>query len=313
MIDRDSKLIFENYRKALINELDVGTDWAGGPSPAIRKGIKTAPGGGYLIGNIAKSLGISVEDAADKLTAKIFPRLFKQKPGVIDGKEVGYINPATNEDQFRMQIKNALELALKDLQAENPNLKIPGSDALKGYTARVIANLGEFYRDYARGEKGVVAPVRSVVKVKKAVVGAEPSGASPTSEPTETIYVRSNVRFIPDFQKVFAELPDEITVPAKQDLYTSKELDTVVRDAIMQAYDVKTSRDNEFVTNFIDSMKFKNAFIESDATKQKEGEGSGEVKTVDSDELDDPVDILRDLGTWDRARGFDAFDQHSSI
>ena len=192
-------------------------------------------------------------------------------------------------------------------------LKIPGSDALKGYTARVIANLGEFYRDYAKGEKGVIAPVKGVVKVKKAVVSAEPSIGGAAVEPTEATYVRSNVKFIPDFQKVFAELPDEITVPSKSEFYSSKELDTAVRDAIMQAYDVKTSRDNEFVTDFIESMKFKNAFVKTDALKQKEGEGSGEVTTIDADESDDPTDILRDLGTWDRARGFDAFDQYSSI
>lgn len=312
-MDNDSKLIFEAYK--LINELDVGTDWAGGPSSPIRKKISSAPGGGYLIGSIAKSLNISLEDAADKLTAAIFPRLFKQKPGVINGKEVGYINPSRNEDQFRLAIKNAIGLALKDLKIQHPELQVPGSDALKGYTARVIANLGDFYRDYAMGEKGVVAPVKGVKKVKVAVKQAETNQPPvQTSEaPVETKYVRGMARFIPDFQKVFVELPDEITVPHGKELYDTEEFKSALRDAILQAYDDKTANDKEFTNDFIDSLKYKNAYIKSDEKKEKEGEGSGEISTIEADDYDDPVDILKDLGTWDQATGFDEFDKYSTV
>ena len=313
-MDKDTRLIFEAYK--IINELDIGTDWAGGPSPAIRQKIKSAPGGGYIIGAIAKSLNISLEDAADKLTAAIFPRLFKQKAGVIDGKEVGYINPSTNEDQFRQQIKNAIGLALKDLKIQNPELQVPGSDALKGYTARLIANLGEFYRDYAVGKKGVIAPVKGVTKIKAAVKKAEePTTTAQGTEqqPAEVTYVRSAARFIPDFQKVFAELPDEIIISNGQDVYESEEFKTALRDAILQAYDEKMVNDNEFITDFVDSLKFKNAYVKSDSKKEAEGEGTGEISTIETDDYEDPTDILRDLGTWDQARGFDEFDKHSTV
>lgn len=311
-MDRDSKLIFEAYR--LVNELDIGTDWAGGPSQVIRKKISTAPGGGYLIGSIAKSLNISLEDAADKLTAAIFPRLFKQKPGIINGKEVGYINPSRNEDQFRLAIKTAIGLALKDLKIQHPELQVPGSDALKGYTARVIANLGDFYRDYTAGEKGVIAPVKSVKAVKDAVKNAESSKetSQPETAPTETTYVRSMARFIPDFQKVFVELPDEITVSSDRDLYDSEEFGAALRDAIMQAYDVKTASDKEFVTTFVDSLKYKNAYVKSDSKKEKEGEGSGEISTIETDDSETPTDILKDLGAWEPDVGFDDFDRYST-
>jgi len=311
-MDNDSKLIFEAYK--LINELDVGTDWAGGSSPTIRQKIKSAPGGGYLVGAIAKSLNISIEDAADKLTAAIFPRLFKQKPSVINGKEVGYVNPSRNEDQFRLAIKSAIDLALKDLKIQHPELQVPGSDALRGYTARVIANLGDFYRDYAAGEKGVVTSVKGVKKVKAAVKSAEntTTQAEPTTS-TETTYVRSMARFIPDFQKVFVELPDEITVSSGTDLYDSEEFNSALRDAIMQAYDVKTLSDKEFVTTFVDSLKYKNAYVKSDSRKETEGEGTGEISTIETDDYDDPVDILKDLGTWDQATGFDEFDKYSTV
>jgi len=315
-MDLDTKLIFEAYK--LINELDIGTDWAGRPSPTIRQKIKTAPGGGYLIGSIAKSLNISLEDAADKLTAAIFPRLFKQKSSVINGREVGYITPSRNEDQFRLAIKNAIGLALKDLKIENPELQVPGSDALKGYTARVIANLGDFYRDYAVGEKGVIAPVKGVKKIKDAVKKADaPAGTGqpeeqPEAPATDVTYVRSMARFIPDFQKVFVELPDEITVPIDSDLYETEEFNSALRDAIMQAYDTKTASDKEFITTFVDSLKFKNAYVKSDSKKEKEGEGTGEVSTIETDDAETPTDILKDLGAWEPDVGFDDFDRYST-
>jgi hypothetical protein len=312
-MNNDSKLIFEAYKQnILINELDIGTDWAGGGEPEIRKKIGTAPGSGYLIGAIADSLNISKEEAADMLTAAIFPRLFKQKQAVINGKEVGYVNPSTNEDQFRQQIKDAVKLALNDLKIRNPELKVPSSDALKGYTARVIANLGGFYRDYAVGGKGVVAPVKSVIKVKQAVKTAD-APAAPAAASTEDTYVRGAAKFIPEFQKVYAEMPDEISVAAGKDLYSSPEFVSAVRDAIMQAYDAQKASDKEFMGDLVDSLKFKNAFVKSDAAASKEGEGTGEIPTVDGGEDQTPVDILRDLGTWNRASGFDDFDKFSSI
>lgn len=311
-MDNDSKLIFEAYK--LINELDIGTDWAGGPSQSIRKKISTAPGGGYLIGSIAKSLNISLEDAADKLTAAIFPRLFKQKSGVINGKEVGYINPSRNEDQFRLAIKNAVGLALKDLKVQHPELTVPGSDALKGYTARVIANLGDFYRDYAVGEKGVVASIKGAKKIKAAVKGADApqAAAQPETPSTEVTYVRGMARFIPEFQKVFVEMPDEITVAQDQDLYETEDFKSALKDAIMQAYDVKTANDKEFITTFVDSLKYKNAYVKSDAKKEKEGEGTGEISTIDIDDTETPTDILKDLGAWEPDTGFDEYDKYST-
>jgi hypothetical protein len=312
-MNNDSKLIFEAYKQnILINELDIGTDWAGGGEPEIRKKIGTAPGGGYLIGTIANSLNISKEEAADMLTAALFPRLFKQKQAVINGKEVGYVNSSTNEDQFRQQIKDAIKLALNDLKIRNPELQIPSSDALKGYTARVIANLGGFYRDYTMGSKGVVAPMKSVIKVKQAVKTAD-APTQPAAASTEDTYVRGVAKFIPEFQKVYAEMPDEISVAAGKDLYSAPEFVSVVRDAIMQAYDVQKADDKEFIGDLVDSLKFKNAFVKSDATAGKEGEGTGETPTVDGGEEQTPVDILRDLGTWNRASGFDDFDKFSSI
>ena len=176
----------------------------------------------------------------------------------------------------------------------------------------MIANLGGFYRDYAVGGKGVVAPVKSVIKVKQAVKTAD-APAAPAAASTEDTYVRGVAKFIPEFQKVYAEMPDEISVAAGKDLYSSPEFVSAVRDAIMQAYDAQKASDKEFMGDLVDSLKFKNAFVKSDVAASKEGEGTGEIPTVDGGEDQTPVDILRDLGTWNRASGFDDFDKFSSI
>jgi hypothetical protein len=53
-----------------------------------------------------------------------------------------------------------------DLKKENPGLKVPGADAVKGYTARVISQLATAEKDYSAGAQA--APQ----EVEKAVEGA---------------------------------------------------------------------------------------------------------------------------------------------
>jgi hypothetical protein len=147
----------------LLTELmPVGAEfepWAG----SLRSGIGSAPGGGYLIGNIADSLGLSKEDVIDKISKALYDKVFP-----------GGVNPANSEDQYRNAIKDALAEVIADIKDENPELKVPGADAVKGYTARVISQLGQAVKEY--GSK--VSPE----KVKSAVVSAEEGDASEDSE-----------------------------------------------------------------------------------------------------------------------------------
>ena len=84
-----------------------------------------------------------------------------------------------------------------------------------------------------------------------------------------------------------------------------------VIEAITRAFDETTARDKELVTDFIDSLKYKNSF--SPASEKKEGEGTGEEPTIDEyPEEDEPTSIARELG-YKGGRSFDEFDKYSTI
>jgi hypothetical protein len=154
---------------------------------------------------------ISPEEAANKLTSAVFANLFKQQKATVAGKEVQYYNPSKNKDQFLVSIKTAITKAIESLKKDHPNLRVPGSDAVKGYTARVLANAGEFITDVVQTKTGMVAPVSSSKDLKVAIVKAEaPKGKVEQGNDTEDVFVRTNAKFIADFQKVFVEIRFEI-------------------------------------------------------------------------------------------------------
>jgi hypothetical protein len=111
-----------------------------------------------LIGNIADSLGKSKQEVVDMISQSLFDRVFAKYPN--------NTNPAKNEDQYRNAIKSALIEIVNDLKAQNPDMKVPGADAVKGYTARVISQLATAEKDYSAGVSA--APQ----EVDKAVEGA---------------------------------------------------------------------------------------------------------------------------------------------
>lgn len=311
-MNKDSKLIFEQYRKVLINELDIGApDFGAGFGP-IKKQIKSAPGGGYLFGLIAKGLNKTPEEAVDILGNKVFNKLFKKQKVKIGDQEFDYFNPSKNEDQFRVQIKDAVTAAIEELKQEYPNLKLPGSDAVKGYTARVIANMGGFVRDYEKdnkfvADKNAIAKVKAVIKKSdnKKVTAAPGAPASAEDNSTETSYQKTDATFIKPFMIVYNEMEDVITVPKNVDFYKSKEL----RDEVVRAtkkVSEKDASDAEFINDFIDSLAYKKAY---DVKK-----GDEEMAPVpdEDDREDTPEDILRDIGAWSRGGGFDEFDKYSS-
>jgi len=314
-MNKDSKLIFEAYYNKLLNELDYGaSDFGGSFGPVIRK-AKTGslPGKGYLIGSIADSLNISPEEAANKLTSAVFAHLFKQQKATIADKEVQFYNSAKNKDQFMVSMKTAVGKAIDSLKKEYPGLRVPGSEAIKGYTARVLANAGEFVTDVVQTKSGMVAPVASSKDLKAAIVKAEsPKHKVEQTTDTEDTYIRTNARFIADFQKVFSEMPDEIVVKKGENLYQSAAFKDAINDAILQAYDEGMLKDKEFIADLTSSLEAKNAYEASSAKKETEGEGTGEISTIEGEPEQTPVEILQDLGTWSRDAGFDQFDKYST-
>lgn len=309
-MNKDSKLIFEKYQQVLISELDIGLpDFGAGFGP-VKKQIKSAPGGGYLFGVIAKGLGKTPEEAVDILGNKVFNKLFKKQKVNIGGTEYDYFNPSKNEDQFRTQIKSAIEASMAELKQEYPNLKLPGSDAIRGYTARVIANLGGFIRDYEKDNK-FVADKNATAKFKAGIKKADNKkiNVAPTAtaddNATETTYQKTDATFIKPFMIVYNEMEDQITVPKNVDFYKSKELKDEVLRATKKVSEQDAS-DPEFITDFIDSLAYKKAY---DIKK-----GDEEMAPVpdEDDREDTPEDILRDIGAWGKSKSFDEFDKYST-
>lgn len=149
---------FDSLFEQLLGELTPVTADYETFGSSLKGAIGTAPGKAYLIGNIADSLGKSREEVVDMISKSLFDKVF--------GKYPDNTNPAKNEDQYRNAIKWALAEIIMDLKKDNPNLKVPGADAVKGYTARVISQLAKAEKDYSGGVSA--APQ----EVEKAVEGA---------------------------------------------------------------------------------------------------------------------------------------------
>ena len=160
---------FDSLFENLLNELSPVTADYETFGSSLKGAIGTAPGKGYLIGNIADSLGKSREEVVDMISKSLFDKVF--------GKYPNNTNPAKNEDQYRNAIKSALVEIVNDLKAENPDMKVPGADAVKGYTARVISQLAKAEKDYSAGVQAAPQEVEKAVEVAEPVengVAAEP-------------------------------------------------------------------------------------------------------------------------------------------
>jgi len=298
-MNKDTKFIFEAYlNKKVVSEAPIYADDLG-----YTGDIEKAPGKGYGIGKAAARENKSKTEIANHLLNVIKTKLFKPEAHTVDGKEYQLYYPGS-----KMKFRSELENLIKN------ELKLGSTEAR--YTARVVDNLLNVLRVDVEG--GAVA---SPVQVKQAVTaGVEgkatnaPVGDSTPATPTtpasvsgEKSFVKNSaVRFIKEWQPIFVELPDEITV-SKGDLYDSPELRNEVIEAITRAFDESKAKDKELVTDFIDSLKYKNSYIPSEEAKQKEGEGTGEAPNVeDYPEDDDVTSELRSMGAIGGRRGYDA-------
>ena len=291
-MNKDCKLIFESYlaKKQVISEAPI----YGMGDIGYSGDFESAPGKGYGIGQVAAKEGKTKTEVANRVLQAIKTKLFKPAKHVVDGKEYDLYYPGS-----KMKFRTELENLIKN------ELKIGGTVAK--YTARIVDNLLNVVRVDAEGGTAasptqVKQAVTAGVEGKQVVAPGTPSTA-PAAPTTSNNFVKNDVRFIKEWMPIFSELPDEITV-SKGDIYDSPELRKEVEDAITRAYDEKMAKDSEMVQDFIDSLKFKNSY--SPASEKKEGEGTGEVETVEEyPEDDDVTGTLRDMGAIGGRRGFD--------
>jgi len=323
-IKNDNHLIYEAYASKknlkLVNELDVGGDWAGGGSDTFKKQIKQRHKEGqdvYLINAIAKSLNMSIDNAADLLGSKVFNHAFKPAPILINGKKFPFSNDAKNEDQFRKSLIDAINKALQDIAKQHPELKLPGSEALKVYTSRIISNMGGFAKDFQKGKFGATSQtkekIKSAVKNDKSVKVNDPvSSPTDSSAPTQTgpdsgpvvddedagldVYDKGEFPTkTKDYIEIFDELKDTYKVSQGSDLYDSEEFVDDVRRIIDSREGLSKDQKEEEVKEFIGALKFHRDENKLNAF----GLRSKNPEDVVGDESDDlsPVEQgLKDIG-----------------
>ena len=290
-MNKDTKLIFEAYKtKKVLQEAPIYADDLG-----YTGDIEKAPGKGYGIGKTAAKEGKSKSEVANRLLQAIQTKIFKPAIHTVDGKEYKLYYPGS-----KMKFRTELENLIKN------ELKLGGTEAK--YTARVVDNLLNVLRvDVEGGAAASPAQVKQAVVAGidgKNVIAPGTPGTAPAVPAANTFIKNPGVRFIKDWMPIFVELPDEITV-AKGDIYESPELRNEVIEAITRAFDEAKAKDKELIQDFIDSLKFKNSY--TPASERKEGEGTGEVETVEEYPEDDlPTSELRGMGALPGRRGYDS-------
>lgn len=299
-MNKDCKFIFEAYsaKKKIVTEAPIYADDLG-----YTGDIENAPGGGYGIGKAATKEGKSKTEIGNRILELVRTKLFKPAAHTVDGKEYQLYYPGS-----KMKFRTELEALIKK------NLNLTGTEAR--YTARIVDNLLNVLRvDVEGGAAANPAQVKKAVAagvMDKPISSAEPAGPEAASDvtpadPAPNSFVKTFTKFIPEYARIFAELPDEVTVTPGEDFYDSAEFKQEVVDAITKVYDENKAKDKEYLTDFIDSVKYKNGYIPSAEAKQKEGEGTGEAPTVDEYPEDDTATgELRSMGAIDGRRGYDA-------
>lgn len=282
-MNNDTRLIFEAYvaRKQMLSEIPA---YAAGDLSVSEPALKAAPGGGYGLKKQAEKEGKPMKEIADALAKKIQTALFKPETHQVDGVEYTLYYPG-NEMKLRNDLQALIQKELGLGKTES------------SYTARIMRNmLNIIVKDGVTG--GVAARPE---KVKSAIDAAI---VKPVT--TETVYEIEKSIKIPEknIRALVLSLPDE-DVPEKEILGVLKNAISEFNDRPgLDKKDLIKAKSIELVDTLVSLgvLKVKQVDVASSA----EGEGSGEVQTVDDfPETDDAGAALRDMGATSRGAGYD--------
>lgn len=281
-MDRDSHLIFEAYTK----KLDEMAKYAQS-NIKFKSDPRQAAGGGYGLKGLP-------DEKIDSLIKSIETKLFKPVSHVSNGVEYKLFYPGS-KDKFKIELINLI----KD------ELKI--GSTLASYTARIVSNLLDVIDIDEHGYT-----VAQPKEVEKAVEkGAEQAAAAtPVAKQKpvkmETVFEIDKSVKLDDksLRSLVMSLPDD-DVPEKEIL-------SVLKNAISEYNDrpgVEPIKIKSF--DLFDKLKVAGVIKEKQIEKQSaEGEGSGEVETIeDFPETDDVGSVARELGFIGRGYGVDEFDK----
>jgi len=281
-MDLDSKLIFEAYQSRLVSEAPIEMGGSIDVTPVVKK---TLPGQGkaYGAGAIAKIAAATNKPEADiakDMATTILGHTKERK--VVDGKEVYYFpgDPKTFINELTPIF--------------NKKYGIPASMA--GFTVNYIL----IYLLNAKKTSGGLKMDASRVKAAKAATAA----AAPKVK-LETVYEIDKSVKIADksLKSLVLSLPDE-------DVH-EREILSVLKTALSE-YNDKPGIEPIKVKSFdlLDKLKAIGVVKEKQVEKPAaEGEGTGEVETIDDfPEGDDVTTVARELGFDLGPKKFDSFD-----
>lgn len=285
-MDLDNKLIFEAYKQhsaKLLSEAPI--DMAGDiTTEPITK--KTLPGQGKAYGagaitKIAAATNKSEEEIGTEMAKEVLAHAKERK--VVDGKEIYHFSgdPKT--------FINELVPVFKD------KFGIPASQA--GYTINYILI---YLLNAKKTAGGLKMDLTKIKAAKAAKAAAEPAAPKSISGNTELEIHKDVAIADKKLKQLVFSLFDELAtakewiaeIKLKKDQYNSEHED----DKIVELAP-------DLLSQFISDGILK----PSKATQaEKEGEGSGEVETIDDiPETDDVGSVARELGYTSRGRGFD--------
>lgn len=277
---KDSHLIFEAYS----NRLNEMATYAKNKLEVPGEKLKNLPGGGYGLGKTATKSGKSMEQVVSDLAQKIQSALFKNEKHQVGNEEYDLYYPG-NAMKFKNELTDLIqkELGLGKTEAN--------------YTSRIVKNLLNVVVHDEETGGGVAKPERVKTAVKAAV------GAAPAAK-TETVYEIDKSVKLDDkgLRSIVLSLPEEDVL--------EKEILGVLKTAIDE-YNDKPGIEPLKIRSYdlLDRLKEAGVLKEKQIEKQAaEGEGTGEVETIDEyPEGDDATTAAKSLG-FDLGQKFDRFD-----
>jgi len=277
---KDTHLIFEAYN----NHLNEMATYAKNKLEVPGEKLQNLPGGGYGLTKTAAKSGKSIEQVVADLAQKIQSALFKNEKHKVGSEEYDLYYPG-NAMKFKNELTDLIqkELGLGKTEAT--------------YTSRIVKNILNIVIHDEETGGGVARPDRVKTAVKTAVAAAP-------AVKTETVYEidKSVKQDDKSLRFIVLNLPDEDVLET--------EILSVLKTAIDEYNDrpgVEPLKIRSY--DLLDRLKEAGVLKEKQIEKQAaEGEGSGEVETIeDFPTGDDATSAAKTLG-FDLGQKFDAFD-----
>ena len=290
-MNNDVKLIFEAYatsRAKVLAEAPISADDLG-----YTGSFKSAPGKGYGLGQTASAEGKDIDEVAKRLLPKI-KELFQQQTHSVGGKTYNLYYPGS-DDKFKSELIPLIQNELKI------------NKTLAGYTARVVNNLLSVVRSVDPSKSQGVSTTKDVEIAT--IKGLENKPVNAVAEKPTIKAIKGDTEL-----EIHKDTPVE-DKKLKQLMYNLDEEPMTAKEWLSEIKLKKDQYNSEHEGEEIEDLApdILATLINAGVLKQtaaaaagKEGEGSGEIETIeDFPETDEVGSVARELGMISRGGGRD--------